>query len=132
MINNNNLKTVWPKYMMFKKQIEAINIEEIEYKHVLDNKDAEFITPPIMLYKDKKYICIDANKRVSKAKEEGYTHMLCYKVHNDDETKFFSRLNDLTYTKEKAKELIGDFKFIFEDEVLAPLAYDKCKHLFYK
>jgi hypothetical protein len=58
--------------------------------------------------------------------------MLCYKVHNDDEAKFFSRLNDLTYTKEKTKELIGDFEFIFKDEVLAPLAYDKCKHLFYK
>ncbi len=31
---------------------------------------------------------------------------------------------------DKKKELITDFEFIFKDEILAPLAYDKCKHLF--
>lgn len=124
------LKTVWPKYMMFKKHIEAINIERIEYRYVSDNEEAEFITPPVMLLKDKKYICVNSNKRVSKAKDNDYTHMLCYVVNNEDESKFFNRLNDLTYIKDKNKELITDFEFIFKDEILAPLAYDKCKHLF--
>jgi hypothetical protein len=124
------LKTVWPKYMMFKKHIEAINIERIEYRYVSDNEEAEFITPPVMLLKDKKYICVNSNKRVSKAKDNDYTHMLCYVVNNEDESKFFNRLNDLTYIKDRNKELITDFEFIFKDEILAPLAYDKCKHLF--
>ena len=124
------LKTVWPKFMMFKKHIEAINIEKIEYRYIPNNEEAEFITPPVMLLKDKKYICVDANKRVSKAKDNDYTHMLCYVVNNEDESKFFNRLNDLTYIKDKNKELITDFEFIFKDEILAPLAYDKCKHLF--
>jgi hypothetical protein len=56
--------------------------------------------------------------------------MLCYVVNSEDEAKFFNRLNDLTYIKDKNKELITDFEFIFKDEILAPLAYDKCKHLF--
>ena len=39
-----NLKTLWPKYLMFKKQIEAVNIEQIELVYDSDNKEAEFIT----------------------------------------------------------------------------------------
>jgi len=115
---------------MFKQHIEAINIEQIEYRYIADNEEAEFITPPVMLLKNKKYVCIDANKRVSKAKDKDYTHMLCYIVNNENESKFFNRLNELTYIKDKKKELITDFEFIFKDEILAPLAYDKCKHLF--
>ena len=124
-----NLKTLWPKYLLFKKQLETINIEQIEFGYTSDNKDAEFITPPVLLYKDKKYKCIEANKRVSKAKDEGYTHIICYKVNNENEFNFFRKLNDLTYIKDKNNELIESFEFIFEDQELSELATGKCKHL---
>ena len=124
------LKTVWPKFLLFKHKIEAINIELINYKYTEDNKDAEFITPPILVLKDKQYECIDANKKVSKAKDNEYTHMLCYVAENDKEISFFTRLNELTYIKDKNNEKIEDFEFIFKDEKLAPLAMGDCKHLF--
>jgi hypothetical protein len=124
------LKTVWPKFLLFKNKIEAINIELINYKYTEDNKDAEFITPPILVLKDKQYECIDDNKRVSKAKDNEYTHMLCYVADNQNEIDFFNRLNDLTYIKDLNKEKIEDFEFIFTDKVLSSLAINECKHLF--
>ena len=107
-----------------------INIELINYKYTEDNKDAEFITPPILIFKNEKYDCIDANKRISKAKDNDYSHMLCYVADNDKEILFFTRLNELTYVKEKKNEKIEDFEFIFTDEKLSPLATGDCKHLF--
>lgn len=124
-----NLKTLWPKYLMFKKQIEAVNIEQIEFVYDSDNKEAEFITPPILLYRNKKYIANGENKRISKAIDEKYTHVLSYKVLNNDEYKFFRKVNDITYIKDKNNEIIGDFEFIFEDQELSELATGKCKHL---
>jgi len=127
---NGNLKTVWPKFLLFKHKIEAINIERINFRYEKDNEDAQFITPPILILKDDQYQCVDANKKISKAKDNDYTHMLCYVVDNQNEIDFFNRLNDLTYIKDLNKEKIEDFEFIFTDKVLSSLATNECKHLF--
>ena len=40
------LKTLWPKYLLFKNKIEAINIEQIDFENISYAK-AEFTTPPV-------------------------------------------------------------------------------------
>ena len=45
------LKTLWPKYLLFKNKIEAINIEQIDFENI-NNAKAEFTTPPVLEKKE--------------------------------------------------------------------------------
>ena len=123
------LKTLWPKYLLFKERIEAINIEQIDFKNIKDAK-AEFITPPVLEKKENnRFVCKDGNCRLTIAVKDNYTHALCYVLENKDEIGFFKRLNDLVYKNEKENIPMNDFEFIFEDDFLYALIR-KCKNLF--
>jgi len=41
------VKTLWPKYLLFKHKIEPINIEQIKF-NVFENVIGEPITPPVL------------------------------------------------------------------------------------
>jgi len=123
------LKTLWPKYLLFKNRIETINIEYVKFdKH--ENVASEYITPPVLeKITNFKYICKDGNIRLTNAVKEKYTHALCYVVQNKCEISFLKRLNDLVYENEKKRIPMNDFEFIFNDDFLYALV-DKCKKLF--
>jgi len=124
------MKTLWPRYLLFKDKIQAINLVQVDFKK-FENVIGEPTTPPVLEKLDNhRYICRDGNCRLSVAVKDNYTHALCYIATNKHELIFFKRLNNLVYENEKNKILMNDFEFIFKDEILAPLAYDKCKHLF--
>ena len=123
------LKTLWPKYLLFKEKIKAINIEQIDFKNIKDAK-AEFFTPPVLEKKENnRFVCKDGNCRLTIAVKDNYTHALCYVLENKDEVRFFKRLNDLVYKNEKENIPMNDFEFIFEDDFLYALIR-KCKNLF--
>jgi len=123
------LKTLWPKYLLFKERIEAINIEQIDFENIKDAK-AEFITPPVLEKKENnRFVCKDGNCRLTIAVKDNYTHALCYVLENKDEIGFFKRLNDLVYKNEKENIPMNDFEFIFKDDFLYALIR-KCKNLF--
>ena len=127
------LKTLWPKYLLFKNKIEAINIEQIDFKNINEAK-AEFTTPPVLekianQRTSFNFICRDGNCRLTIANKENYTHALCYVLEDKDEVRFFKRLNDLVYKNEKENIPMNDFEFIFKDDFLNALI-GKCKNLF--
>lgn len=125
------MKTLWPKYLLFKHKIEPINIEQIEFK-TFENVIGEPITPPVLQKKENnKYICIDGNCRLSVAVKNEYTHVLSYVTDNEDELKFLKILNDLVYKNDKNKIPMNDFEFIFKDASLYALI-NKCKNLLTK
>ena len=95
------LKTLWPKYLLFKNKIEAINIEQIDFENINDAK-ADFTTPPVLEKKENhRFVCRDGNCRLTIAVKDNYTHALCYVLDDKDEVLFFKRLNDLVYKNEK-------------------------------
>ena len=123
------LKTLWPKYLLFKNKIEAINLEQIDFENINEAK-AEFTTPPVLeKTKNHRFICRDGNCRLTIANKENYTHALCYVLEEEDEVLFFKRLNDLVYKNEKENIPMNDFEFIFKDDFLYALI-SKCKNLF--
>ena len=123
------LKTLWPKYLLFKNKIEAINLEQIDFENI-NEAEAEFTTPPVLKKTDdRKFICRDGNCRLTIAKKKNYTHALCYVLEEEDEVLFFKRLNDLVYKNEKENIPMNDFEFIFKDDFLNALI-GKCKNLF--
>jgi len=123
------LKTLWPKYLLFKNKIEAINIEQIDFENINEAK-AEFTTPPVLKKTDShRFICRDGNCRLTIANKENYTHALCYVLEEENEVLFFKRLNDLVYKNEKENIPMNDFEFIFKDDFLNALI-SKCKNLF--
>ena len=123
------LKTLWPKYLLFKNKIEAINLEQIDFENINEAK-AEFTTPPVLEKTgNHRFICRDGNCRLTIANKENYTHALCYVLEEEDEVLFFKRLNDLVYKNEKENIPMNDFEFIFKDDFLNALI-GKCKNLF--
>lgn len=125
------MKTLWPKYLLFKHKIEPINIEQIKF-NLFENVIGEPITPPVLQKKENnEYICIDGNCRLSVAVKDGYTHVLSYVTDNEDELKFLKILNDLVYHNDKNKIPMNDFEFIFKDKSLYALI-NKCKNLLTK
>lgn len=124
------MKTLWPKYLLFKHKIEPINIEQIKFNK-FENVVGEPITPPVLKKNNHEYICIDGNCRLSVALKENYTHVLSYVTDNIDELNFLKILNDLVYYNDKNKIPMNDFEFIFRDENLYALV-DKCKNLLTK
>ncbi len=123
------LKTLWPKYLLFKNRIEPVNIEHIEFSKN-ENITSEFITPPVLeKIGNFKYVCKDGNVRLTNAVKENYTHAMCYVVEDKCEISFLKRLNDLVYENEKNNIPMNDFEFIFKDDFLYALI-DKCKKLF--
>ena len=123
------LKTLWPKYLLFKKRIEPINIEQIKFE-TFENTVGEPITPPVLEKIDNhKYVCRDGNCRLSVAVKEGYTHALCYVIEDHNEIIFLKKLNDLVYENDKNNIPMNDFEFIFKDDFLYALI-NKCKNLF--
>jgi len=123
------LKTLWPKYLLFKNKIEAINLEQIDFENINEAK-AEFTTPPVLeKTENHRFICRDGNCRLTIANKENYTHALCYVLEDKDEVRFFKRLNDLVYKNEKENIPMNDFEFIFKDDFLNALI-SKCKNLF--
>ena len=123
------LKTLWPKYLLFKNKIEAINIEQIKFE-TFDNVIGEPVTPPVLEKIDNhKYVCRDGNCRLSVAVKEKYTHALCYVTDDTNEIIFLKRLNDLVYENNKNNIPMNDFEFIFKDDFLYALI-NKCKNLF--
>jgi len=125
------IKTLWPKYLLFKEKINAININTIDFKNII-NAEADFTTPPVLKKKENnKFVCKDGNCRLTIANKENYTHALCYVLEDENEIIFFKKLNDLVHKNDKNKIPINDFEFIFKDDDLYALI-KKCKNLFTK